>query len=583
MSIDYARFERGRGVNYWELDPVVRAEVERTVPETHHGRVADELATIGALVGETIAPNADVVDDNGPVLHTYDRNGDLVNDVEYHPAQIENERAVYEAGVVADSFRAPPNGEQCLPLLYNLTADYLLSYADIGLTCPVAMTAGAALVLEQFDDGTNARYFEALLARDYADLRQGAMFLTEEQAGSDVGALETVAEPVADDVYALTGEKWFCSNVDAGVILTLARRPDAPPGTEGLSLFLVPSETREGKVNHMEVRRLKDKLGTVSVPTGEVEFDATEAYLVGTPERGFRYMAEMLNFERLSNAFAACGAIGRALLESKIHAANRETFGGRLDEHPLVRRDLVELTVAHEAATAFTFDAGATYEAAIRDDDEGAFRLMRALIPVAKLRTARLAVDIASEAMELHGGNGYVADWVTHRLLRDTQVLPIWEGPSNILALDLLRAMQREGAHEAVVDRVQSHLTAVSNPVLSEYRKAVETALDELESAFSAVAGRDRDFAEQHAKVIANLLYDVYTAALLLTEAERELASGDGRKALVARQFIDDSLRERPARGITVDDHRPAEWFEAIVRFSPVDPDALDDRAATAD
>ncbi|MDZ7701724.1 MAG: acyl-CoA dehydrogenase family protein [Halobacteriales archaeon] len=468
-------------------------------------------------------------------------------------------------------------------MVHNLTMDYLLSYADIGLTCPVAMTAGAALVLEQFDDGANDAYLEGLVSRDYDELLEGAMFLTEKQGGSDLGVTETVAEPVEGDVYRLTGEKWFCSNIDAGVILTLARRPDAPEGTGGLSLFLVPRTTRDGERNPMFARRLKDKLGTVSVPTGEVEFDDTEAYLVGEPERGFRYMAEMLNLERLSNAFAACGAIGRALLESRIKAANRETFGKRLDEHPLMRRDLVELTVAHEAATAFTFDAGVAYEDALRGGDDEAFALMRALVPVAKHRTGRLAVDVASYAMEIQGGNGYVADWVTHRLLRDAQVLPIWEGTSNVLSLDLLRAMATAGSHAAVLDRIRSYLDGADHPVLADLVEVVRDSADELEAAFGTLAESGEAYAQLHAKALANLLYDVYAGALLLHEAQEELEAGDGRKALVARRFVDDHLRDRPARGITAGDRLPDEWFDAIVRFASVDPAELEGAAAAAD
>lgn len=209
MPVDYARFDRGRGLNFWDHDPVLQAEVERTYPEAARGWAVPRLEAFGELVGTTVDPNADVIDDHGPELHTYDRDGEVANEVDYHPAQIENERAVYEAGAVADSFRAPPDREERLPLVHNLTMEYLISYADIGLTCPVAMTAGAALVLEQFDDGTNQDYLEGLVARDYDDLLQGAMFLTEKQGGSDVGATETVAEPVQDDVYRLTGEKWF--------------------------------------------------------------------------------------------------------------------------------------------------------------------------------------------------------------------------------------------------------------------------------------------------------------------------------------------------------------------------------------
>ncbi len=248
-----------------------------------------------------------------------------------------------------------------------------------------------------------------------------------------------------------------------------------------------------------------------------------------------------------------------------------------------MRRDLVELTVAHEAATAFTFDAGVAHNAAVREGDDEAFRLMRALVPVAKHRTGRLAVDVASYAMEIQGGNGYVADRVTHRLLRDAQVLPIWEGTSNVLSLDLLRAMAKEGSHVAVLNRVRSYLAGANHAALRDITKTVETAADELEAAFGTVAEEGEDYAELHAKALANLLYDVYAGALLLTEAQTELEAGDGRKALVARWFVNDRLRDQRARGITEGDRLPDEWFDAFVRFESVEPAELEAAVAAAD
>ncbi|GAA5058577.1 hypothetical protein GCM10025751_41780 [Haladaptatus pallidirubidus] len=472
---------------------------------------------------------------------------------------------MYGAGIVSDSFRSPPGRDTPESILHHLTMDYLLAYADVGLTCPVAMTAGVALVLERFDDGSLSDFFDRLTTRDYDDLLQGAMFLTERQGGSDVVATETVAEQ-ADDCWRLTGEKWFCSNVDSGAILTLARRPDARGGTAGLSLFLVPETKRDGEQNDYYIRRLKDKLGTVSVPTAEVEFRGTEAYLVGETESGFKYMSEMLNLERIANAFASCGLIGRALLESKVRAANREAFGQHIDRYPLMRRDLVEMAVAHEAATAFTFDAGKEFERYHRGDED-AFALMRMLVPIAKSRTGRMAVDVASYAMEIQAGNGYVNDFITHRLLRDAQVLPIWEGTSNVLSLDVLRSMARENAHEPALNRVRERLDDVKHDDLADLVETTRGELGELEGAVTSLATSDDDYAQLHAKELAAYIFDVYTAGLLLAEADRELAQGRDRKSVVARQFITDSFGATFPRGIESGEQLSMDAFEKIVRF----------------
>ncbi|WP_267162712.1 acyl-CoA dehydrogenase family protein [Halovenus salina] len=599
-AIDYAWYDQGRYCNYWELDRTLRRELERVSPEGEFEWAEPRLQEFGGVVGETVADNADHADKHGPTLHTYDREGNVQNYVEYPATLEETERLAYEAGVVADAFEAPPEREEPLSHTHYFGMLYLLSYAETsGFVCPAAMTAGAAHVLELFDDGDLDPYYEALTSRDHDSLIEGAMFLTEKQGGSDVGANETVAEyDEESDCWRLTGEKWFCSNIDAEGTLALARTPDAPAGTDGLSMFLVPHGDPDGGVltnrkrnefdgnpppealNDQRYRRLKDKLGTTNVPTGEVEFDGTKAHLVGQQEQGFKQMAEMLNLERLSNATGACGIIGRALLESKIHAANREAFGQPIGEFPLMKADLVDMAVDHEAATAFTFEAARYFserEQARRDGEtaETTNRMMRLLTPVAKLRTARMAIDTASYAMEIRGGDGYVEEYVTERLLRDAQVLPIWEGTENVLSLDVLRALDREAAHEPFAVVVQDHLDSVEHPSLADAAETVESEYHDLLGAMADLAGRDEEYAQLKAKRLAHYIFDVFAGALLLAQAQRELDEGNGRLALVARRFVANELESRDARGITDGERFAVEQFDAIVRFAPVSPDEL--------
>ncbi|ELZ84714.1 acyl-CoA dehydrogenase 7 [Haloferax elongans ATCC BAA-1513] len=574
---DYAEYDEGRHVNYWRLDPALRAEARRVYPESEFSWAASRLDEFGELVGGTIADNADVIDDNGPKLHSYDEYGAVSNDVEYHPAQHENERLTYESGIVADAFDPPSGRKEPLGLAHTLTMQLLLSYADAGFVCPVSMTAGAALVLRNHDDGFLDDYFEGLTSRSSESVIEGAMFLTEEQGGSDVGAIETTAELVDERTYELTGEKWFCSNIDAEGTLALARRADAPEGTAGLSLFLVPHRTRDGELNDQLYRRLKDKLGTISVPTGEVEFRGAEAYLVGEPEQGFKYMTTMLNWERVTNAVGAVGIMGRALLESKIKAANREAFGTPVQEYPLMKRDLFDMAVDYEAALAFAMEAGKWLDRYERDhDDEKTYQLMRTLTPIAKLRTARMSVDTASYAMEIQGGNGYVSDFVTHRLFRDAQVLPIWEGTSNILSLDLLRTLGREQTHEALLPYVESLLSSADHPVLDPLAASVSEEFESLQHALVSLANADDEYAQHEAKTLANYVFDVVTASLLVANAQRELdASNDARKAVVAEWFVEQTLLDAPGRGIADGDALPLAYFDAVVRHAPLSPDAL--------
>ena len=587
-AIDYGRFEAGRDVNYWELDRTLQSEAKRTYDEDEFEWAESLLMDFGAVVGSTVADNADRIDRHGPELHTYDRDGEIQNAVEYHPKQHENERIAYEEfGLTHDAFHAPPGREEPASLTHTLMLQTVLSYVDPGFVCPVSMTNGAALVLEKFDDGSLDEYFAGLTSRDIDEHIEGAMFLTEKQGGSDVGANETTAEKADDGSYRLTGEKWFCSNIDAEGALVLARRPDAPEGTAGLSLFLVPHTKPNGEVNDAHFRRLKDKLGTISVPTGEIEFRGAEGYLVGEAENGFRQMTEMLNFERLSNASAAVGIMGRALLESKVQAANREAFGELIQDYPLMRRDLVDMAVDYEAAAAFTFECASLldrYREAGREGDPEAFKLMRALVPVAKYKTARMAVETTSYACEVLGGNGYVREFVTPRLLRDAQVLPIWEGTSNVLSLDLLRALEREDAHEALLPAIQENLARVEHPALRETSEAVENEFADLQEALVHLAGADTEYAQLQAKELAEYVFDVFTAALLCAEAQDELdRADDARKALITERFVDTRLRSSDARGITDDDRFAVERFESVVRYASVSPNALAEAAPADD
>ena len=597
---NYGQYDEGRHLNYWELDETIQREIQRVSDESEFEWAKPQLSEFGEFIGYTVADNADYIDKHGPELHTYDKNGEVQNFVRYQAEQIETEETAYEMGIISDAFEAPPGRDEPMPLTHHFAMGYLLAYADgTGYGCPVAMTSGAALVLDKFDDGELSDYYEALVSRDYDEMIEGAMFLTEEQGGSDVGANETIAEYDEDaECWRLTGEKWFCSNIDAEGTLALARRPEAPEGTDGLSMFLVPHGDPENGVftkgdrltyngappgedlNDQYYRRLKDKLGTTAVPTGEVEFEDTKAHLVGELERGFKQMTEMLNHERLSNAAGACGIMARALLESKIYAANREAFGDTIDQYPLMREDLVDMAVDHEAATAFTFEAARLFakrERAERADEDAdyAYRLMRLLIPVAKLRTARMAIDVTSYAMEIHGGNGYVDEFVTHRLLRDAQVLPIWEGTENILSLDVLRALETEDSHEPFMTDVQERLDRIDHPILEESAATVESEYHDLTAAMAELAGADAEYAQLSAKRLAHYIFDVYTATLLLDQAQTQLEDGNARLALVAKRFVERELKEQEARNITSGDRFPLEHFEAVVGYEQVDPEEL--------
>jgi len=400
------------------------------------------------------------------------------------------------------------------------------------------MTDALARVLRRYGDpALAARYLPGLTALDMDTLVQGAMYITERDAGSDVGAIRTRAIPDGE-AWRLWGEKWFCSNPDAGLALVLARPEGAAAGTRGLGLFLLPRRLPDGTPNAYRIVRLKEKLGTRALPTGEIVLEGARAWLVGAPGEGFRQMADMINMSRLSNGMRAAGLMRRALTEALHVARQRVAFGRRLVELPLMRRQLLKMMVATEAARSVLFHTAAQLARADAGD-ETARRCVRLLTPLIKFRACRDARRVAGDAMEVRGGCGYVEEWPEARLVREAHLGSIWEGTSNIVALDAMRAIRREDALAFLL----TELFAAGPPWL--VRAGTEAA------SFAADTARRGDEAE--ARSAASALYYAVAAAVLWREGEALSESdGDARRLLLAMLVHEAKLRGRhplrPAR-----------------------------------
>ncbi|HUV11478.1 MAG TPA: acyl-CoA dehydrogenase family protein, partial [Acidimicrobiia bacterium] len=399
------------------------------------------------------------------------------------------------------------------------------------------------------------------------------------QGGSDVGANTTIAVPDGNE-WRLHGEKHFCSNVDAEVFIVLARPEDAPAGTRGLATFIVPRLRDDGSPNGFRIKRLKPKLGTTGVPTAEVSLDGARAWLAGAPrieERaaatagGINRMMEMVNGSRFGVSLMGLGIHRRSFLEGAIYAAQREQWGQRIDRYPLVRETLVDLLVELEGGCALAFECAAATRTAESEEEGRALR--RILVPLAKIRGTREAINAASQALELFGGNGYMEDWPMARQLRDAQCHTIWEGTENILCLDVRRAMLAENAHVALLARVERALEAASAPVLASTVDAVAGTLAEARLAIDHLAAASNELQLLHSRRFANLLADLVEGALLLDEATFCLdRDGDARKAVIARRFARSHLAPAPVRGILDDDRTVLDQFDEIVRYGPIDP-----------
>ena len=527
-----------RGANLFAADPRFAPYLGLYLPEDLHRHLLPHLDRLGRMAGGDLDTLAATADRNPPQLHHRTRGGADRQWIEKHPAYEALERVAFsDYGLAAMSHRGGVLGwPQALPPAAKYALTYLYVQAEFGVCCPLSMTDALARTLSKFGDPSLvARYLPGLTSQDMDALTQGAMFMTEQGAGSDVGATATRAAKEGD-AWRLYGDKWFCSNADAGVALVLARPDGAPAGTKGLSLFLLPRQLEDGTPNSYRIVRLKEKLGTRGMASGEIRLEGALAYLVGDPGRGFVQMADMINLSRLSNGMRAAGLMRRALTEALFVARNRIAFGRRLIEMPLMRRQLLKMMVVTEAARSVLFFTSRQLQDADAGD-EAARRRVRILTPLLKFRACRDARRVTGDAMEVRGGCGYIEEWSDARLLRDAHLGSIWEGSSNIVALDVLRAINREQSLDAL---------AFDEPA---FRKA---------SAFARQAD------EPHARQAASALYYACAAAILRDEAAR---LGDRRRALMADLLLEHKLAARDPFSPTQFPHE-----EALLSEEKIDP-----------
>jgi alkylation response protein AidB-like acyl-CoA dehydrogenase len=585
MLPDYAEFEQAAGLDWYRLDPNLTALLDRHLTEPGDRALAEEhVGRFGALVGEVLAPRAEETDKHGPVLRRYDRWGQEVDEVVHHPNWTDNKADLVRNGFVSlEALTGRP-----VPAVVTASVAYLVCQSETAIYCGLGMTAGAADIVERYaPEPARHDVLRRLQSVDPAEAWEGGMFLTERQGGSDVGANTTIAVQDGEE-WVLSGDKHFCSNVDAEVFIVLARPEGAPAGSRGLATFIVPRLLPDGTPNGFSIKRLKPKLGTVGVPTGEVSLRGARAWLAGgagapgggaadaaRDGRGINRMMEMVNGSRFGVALMGLGIHRRSFLEAAIYAGRRAQFGSRIDSYPLVRETLVDMLVDLEAGMAATYECAAATRTA-RDPEAGRL-VRRILVPLAKMRCTRVGLWAASTGLEVLAGNGYMEDWPMARQLRDAQCHTIWEGTENILCIDVRRAIRGEQAHVALFDRLDEALeTGGGHKVLASALDTVAASLADARSAVSYLASAPDDLALLHSRRLAELLADTAEGALLVEEAAWSLdRDGDARKAAVARRFASRRLRTASLRGITDTDRTVLDLFEPLVRYGPVDASDL--------
>ena len=525
------RYLGATGLNWWRCDPSLQFLMRYYLTADELAWAHPHLDRIGALMGGPVSERAEITDKNPPYLERYDRWGHDVSEVVLPPSFLETRRDVLASGFQTTALAREAASKGYRTTMLHAAHSYMLDQAEIGMMCAIG-TGGdmvVNLVRAFAPDDIKERVMSKFASGEWAG--QTIQSLTERTGGSDLAELETTATPDGD-AWRLNGFKWFASNVNGEAWVVLAKPEGAPDSARGITTFLVLKERRDGSRNGIRIRRLKDKLGTKAVASGEVEFVDAEAFILSgqsTGEsgagdgKGLARMMEMTNGARLGIAMMGLGCARRALVEAMCYARARTAFGKPLAEHPLMQRKLAELIVDVEAAQAMVFDG--------YDPDHR----LRIGAPLIKLRAARLGITAASDAIEVHGGNGYVENWPVARILRDAQVNTLWEGPDNILCLDVRRGIERQQADVAFLDRLRS---AVNNGAADETTSLVGDRVEDLAGAIEKWKGLDRTTAEARLFPLAQFMCDVYGGALLVEQAgyeQREL--GSDRKALVARLY----------------------------------------------
>jgi alkylation response protein AidB-like acyl-CoA dehydrogenase len=551
------------GQNFYRADASLHDLLHIHLPAGVFERLAPHLDRLGALAGGELDRCARLADRHTPVLHQRDRFGRDEQHIEYHPAYRELERVAFgEFGIHAMSHRKGILGfEDTYPAVAKHAFTYLFNQAEFGLGCPINVTDGAAMLLSRYGDpALKAKYLDGLTQTDMSRLTQGAQFMTEKEGGSDVGKLTTVATRDGD-AWRLHGEKWFCSNADAAVAMLLARPEGAPAGTRGVGLFLLPRRLDDGTPNNYRIVRLKDKLGTRSMASGEIKLEGALAYAVGPLDRGFLQMAEMVNWSRLSNGVKSTALMRRALQDALTVARGRVAFGHRIVDLPLARRQLLKIMLPVEQALSLCFLTARTLDRAEREGSQEAATLLRVLTPVLKFRATRDARKVCGDALEMRGGIGYVEEFASARLLRDAHLGSIWEGTGNIIALDAIaRAVGRHHAEGALAADLHARIGETQAP--GPFRDRLSRAVDSSIAFAQAVAAKADN--EQDARRATSLMYHAASAVTLAWEGAQVAARrGDARRFLLSKLVLD--LHLAPRDPFAAQDGRVEAEFAAIL------------------
>lgn len=526
--------------NQYDADPLVQEYVKRNLPPELVSKLEPEYRELGELGGVELYRESLEDLRNEPVHVPWDPWGHRIDHIEVTAVWRKSQIISAERGLVAAGYDRELGR---YGRIHQHLMNYLVQASMDTYSCPLAMTDGAVATLRA--SGNQAlidRAVPRLLSRDPAQMWTSGQWMTERTGGSDVSQTETVARR-NEDGWRLFGTKWFTSATTSDMTITLARPEGNPPGSRGLAMFYLELRDEQGRLRNIQINRLKDKFGTRKLPTAELTLDGTPAIPVSGLDHGVRHITPMLSVTRTWNAVGAAYGMRRQTALAQDYARRRAVFGSLLTEKPLHVDMLGGLVAETQAVFLFVYRVvellGRAENGQASESETLLHRLMTSIV---KLTTGKQAVWNASEVIESFGGAGYVNDTGLPRLLSDVHVLSIWEGTTNVLSIDTLRALKESGTMEAYATELSARLESAKDARLKGAVLKARAAAEHAERWFGENASR-KDVLEAGARRFAMTLGRTLELALLVDHAQWCLDHGHGERALAAaRRFARDGV-----------------------------------------
>lgn len=527
--------------NSFESDDLLRHFLRWRMPAEILGEIETGLSAFGERVTSDILRLGDAAETHPPRLVPYDPWGRRIDEIEVHEAWEKLHRVSAEEGLIAIGYERA-HGEWSR--LHQFAKLYLFHPSSAFYTCPLAMTDGAARVLELYGSPEMKKgAFQNLISRNPQRFWTSGQWMTERTGGSDVSGTSTWAR-WKDGSYRLYGDKWFTSATTSQMTLALAKIDEESAAAEvvqgsgdsrgdlggdlggdlsktALSLFFIELRDEAGHLRKIRINRLKDKLGTKALPTAELTLEGTPAQMIGGPGEGVKRIAALLNITRLYNSVCALGTMTRTWQLAKDYAVRRVAFGKPLSKHPLHLQTLGDLRSEYEAMFHLVFHLVQLLgKEEVKKASPEETVILRLLTPIAKLMTGKQAMAHTSEVIESFGGAGYIEDTGLPRHLRDAQVYSIWEGTTNVLSLDVLRAIAKENALDPFLKDIEARLSKIKSESLQAQVGATRAAIKTLREHFQMLVGSGADAMQAAARQFAFGLGRTFTGALMLEFAD---------------------------------------------------------------